>query len=299
MPCYAPNKIKYSKAEIAFMKEYYGKLPNTQILKQLNTMRELPIKMSSLRHQLIRLKLIKGIRLIHWTAEQAQFLLDNYQTHGNIEIARELNKMKLNKRKFTKKNVWKKMLLLGIKRTDEQLIIIKENHVKAGHYPGRVLKAPQGTIKTNIINGIPYPHIKKGKFFVKLVREQWKETVGPIPRGMMVHFKDLNTMNIDPSNLELKRVGDLTSEQRIKMLRIAKANIEKLNAPAPVIPVVPGRADISDHSKKIKVVINSRLTLYVRPGTDIEKLREKYMPKPLFPKDQMERKLGYTINFKP
>lgn len=260
-------------------------------------MRMVPVNMSSMRHQMIRLKLIKGVRLIHWSAEQTQFLLDNYQTIGNVEIVRRLNKMKLTKRKFTVKNVWKKMLLLGIKRNDEQLLAIKDNHVKAGHYVGRVQQAPQGKVKVNIINGIPHPHIKKGKFFVKLVREQWKETVGPIPPGMMVHFKDLNTMNLDPSNLELKKIGDLTSEQRLKMLRIAKANIEKLHAPVPVAPAIPTRADISDHSKKIKVVINPRLTLYVRPGTDIEKLREKYTPKPLFPKDQMERQLGYTYQF--
>ena len=275
MPCYAPNKHNYTKAEIAFIKSYYSKIPNTDILKQVNTMRLCPVNMSALRHQMRRMKLIKGVRLIHWTAEQTAFLVANYETVGNIEIAKKLNKMKLSARKFDKKHVEKKMNLLGIKRTDESLLFIKENHKKAGRYPGRVFAQPEGFVNIRIMNGIPHPHVKKGSFFIKKAREVYKDNIGVIPAGHMVHFKDLDTLNLSPSNLFVKKVGDLTFAEKTKMLQIGKANIERLNRPA-VKEIEYVRPDIAKADQKIKVEINARLTLYVKPGTDINVLRAKY-----------------------
>lgn len=280
MPCYAPNKISYTEQEVAFMKLYYGKIPNTDILRQLNTMRNEPLKMSSLRHKLRYLKLIKGVRLIHWNDAQIQYLLDNYKIKGNIQLAKELNKMKLTKRKFVKKHIEKKMVLMDLRRTEAELLAIKEGHKAAGHYPGRVHAKPENTVHIRVMAGIPHPHIKIGKFFTKQAREVWKENFGPIPEGHMVHFKDLDTMNLSPKNLELIKVGDLTFKEKQKMLSIAKINIDKINRPVKTEEVI-NRPSLAMPGQTIKVVINSRLTLFVKPGTDIEKLKQKYAPKPL------------------
>lgn len=238
-------------------------------------MRDYPVNMSALRHQMRRMKLIKGVRLIHWIPEQTDFLLRNYKSMGNIEIAKKLNKMKLTKRKFNKKHIEKKMNLLGIKRSEDQLLFIKNKHKELGHYPGRVHAKEEGTVHVRIMNGIPHPHIKKGNFFVKQCREVYKQQVGNIPPGHMIHFKDYNTMNLEPSNLILKKVGDLTRYDKQKMLSIARENIERLNRPVIKNQEIQ-RASINRPDHKIKVIINPRLTLYVKPGTNIEALKAKY-----------------------
>lgn len=294
MPRYAPNKIKYTKAEVAFMRQYYGKIPNTHMLKQLNTMRREELKMSSLRHKLRYLRLITGVRLIHWNEQQVQYLLDNYKTKGNIQIAKELNGLKLTKRKFNKKHIEKKMMLMDLKRTDIELFAIKEGHKALKHYPGRVRAEPQGAIHIRIMNGIPHPHIKVGKFFVKQAREMWKTKFGDIPKGYMVHFKDLNSLNLTPENLELIKVGDLTFKEKQKMLAIARENIDRLSRPIKINETAD-RPAISMPGQTIKVVINSRLTLYVKPGTDIEKLKQKYRTQPLIPQKEQIKPYQYQF----
>lgn len=277
MPCYAPNKINYTKQQTAFIKGYYGKIPNTDILKQLNTMRDIPVNMSSLRHYMRRIKLIKGVRLINWTAEQTAILLAKYKTVGNIELAKNLNRLKLSPRKFNKKHIEKKMVLLGLKRTADELLAIKDAHKEAGHYPGRVRAAEDGHVLTRIMNGIPHCFVKVDGMYTKQVREVWKQHFGDIPKGFMIHFKDFNTLNTDPSNLILKSVGALTFADKLKMLRIAKINIEQLNK-KPITKLEILRPSIAKSDQKIKVVINQKLTLYVKPGTDLEALRRKYSP---------------------
>lgn len=261
--------------EKKFIKDYYGKIPNTDILLQLNAMRKEPLNMSTLRHQMRRMRLITGVRLVHWTPEQTQFLLDNYLQIGNIELAKKLNKLKLSKRKFKKKHIEKKMILLGIKRTEESLLHIKENHKAAGHYPGRVHGIPEGDIVVRAVNGMPHHHIKIGKILVKYARILYKEKVGPIPAGYMVHFKDLDTLNLSLSNLYLKKIGDLTFADKSKMYQIAAKNMERLNAKPKAVEEI-SRPAIAKPEQTIKVVINPRLTLHVKPGTDIDSLRAKY-----------------------
>lgn len=68
-------------------------------------------------------------------------------------------------------------------------------------------------------SGIPYKYIKIAKGHWELLhRYVWSQAHGPISRGMVIAFKDGNSLNCDISNLEM-----ITMKQN--MLRNSAANI--------------------------------------------------------------------------
>jgi len=192
------------------------------------------------------------------------------------DFAIKLNKMKLSKRRFTEENIQKKMQLLCLKRTELQLQALVEKHQKTGRYASSKKDiSKDGHVKAIIINGIPHPHIRVNSIYKRQARIVYEQHYGPIPAGYKVHCKDLNTMNLNPDNLELRIAGQLNAMERLLMLKIAKQNIEILNRKDAVI-AEPKRGNLQDTAGKIKVVVNAKLTLYVKPGTNIEALIKKY-----------------------
>ncbi len=73
---------------------------------------------------------------------------------------------------------------------------------KKGHTP---LNAKyDGYIVIRLDNrGVPQKHIREGKRrFEYLSRHNWRESFGEIPAGHCIRFKDGDTLNCDPENLE-------------------------------------------------------------------------------------------------
>ena len=96
----------------------------------------------------------------------------------------------------------------------EKLARVKETWFKKGTMPPNTL--PVGTI--SIIDGYKLIKVKdKGtrwECWKPLQRKVWEDNNGPIPEGMLVAFKDQDTMNCDISNLML-----ITRSEHLTMTR--------------------------------------------------------------------------------
>lgn len=175
----------------------------------------------ALRHQCLRMKLAKQVQ-IRWSKEDIQYLLDNYRTKGDKELATDLNKFGRTfriingvkvYRIFSKKHINKKMNLLGIKRSVEEHAFIRKRNIRTGltyawsekdnmYTQGRRSIAPEGTIRIWKHYGRMLKHIKKDGKFRHYHRYLWEQANGKVPKGYNVVFKDGNTMNCVLENLE-------------------------------------------------------------------------------------------------
>lgn len=89
----------------------------------------------------------------------------------------------------------------GKKMSDELYEKCKHTMFKKGNLPGNTLKDGEITIRNNKI-GTPYFHIRLSLAkWEYLHRVLWEKENGKIPKGMMVKFKDGDSMNCKIQNL--------------------------------------------------------------------------------------------------
>lgn len=113
--------------EIVYMLKNYQYLNNKQLLEEINKNRVATKKLTLtlLRIKLYNLGLKRSEKPTPWNAIEVRFLIDNYKTKGNIEIATILNKFPNKTREFNKKIVEKKMTLLNLERSTDDLSQIR------------------------------------------------------------------------------------------------------------------------------------------------------------------------------
>lgn len=228
---------------------------------------------SSFRTALYKLNL-KKCKILRWADQETQFLLDNYATMGNIELAKNLS---AKNRPFTKKNVEKKMRLMRLKRTPEMLTVIREKHKKKGVYSEgnyrrwAPKKAPEGERRVWVINGSPKVVIKINGRFIHYARYRYRELYGKIPPGHKVYHKDGNTLNVEDDNLVARPSGkfkrtlyDVPRKQNLK-------KIKRIHTTAPEDPPAPP----VHKPKGVAVRIDRKTVVYVPAGTNIEELKRK------------------------
>jgi len=228
-----------------FIRKNFPVMSWPQLLIAVNEIRHVNTKvtLSQLRHEVRRLGLYKG-RQIRWSSIAIKYLKDNYQTQGNIELAAYLSIHHSSYRKiegekifrvFNKKNIEKKMVLLGLKRTPEQLITIKEKHVKNGAFKGAWVgkrkPAEEENIRIRTMNGVKKRVIKINGRYIHYRRWLYKNFIAPIPDGYMVYGKDGDTLNDDPDNLGIcKRKGLHSTEQLEEAIILLNGRKRKLTA---------------------------------------------------------------------
>lgn len=142
--------------------------------------------------------------------EEVNFLKENYLRYPNPILSKMMNRAESTLIRYSK--------ILGIKG--------KENtgRIKPGSIPpnkgkkmppgwGGETRFKKGQIPHNVKfdgcisirknkNRKPYVWIRIGiKRWEELHRYVWEKTVGPIPKGINIQFKDKNTLNCNPSNL--------------------------------------------------------------------------------------------------
>lgn len=78
----------------------------------------------------------------------------------------------------------------------------KETQFKKGHFPHNTKKDGQISIRNDEGKMYKYIRVSLGKW-KPLHVYTWEEKYGPVPKGKIIVFKDRNTMNCDPLNLEL------------------------------------------------------------------------------------------------
>jgi len=98
----------------------------------------------------------------------------------------------------------------GVKMPDEVYEKVKPTMFKPGIVPHNT--RPVGSIRVQEKAGeIPYKYIKVGNSNWHLLhRYNWEQVNGKIDKGMVLRFKDGNTMNCEVNNLEL-----LTQQQNM------------------------------------------------------------------------------------
>jgi hypothetical protein len=78
----------------------------------------------------------------------------------------------------------------------------KATRFKKGHVPKNTKRDAEVVIRTNYQRKIKsvWVRIEKNNWR-ELHRVLWEQTMGPIPKGYNIQFKDRDTLNTDPSNL--------------------------------------------------------------------------------------------------
>jgi len=84
-----PENKRYTKKELNFIKENYGKLNVSEIAKELN--RSEKAVRNKLEQLGLRLKKLKRNEPYNWTPEKEKIILDNYQSQSDGEIAEILS----------------------------------------------------------------------------------------------------------------------------------------------------------------------------------------------------------------
>lgn len=212
--------VIWEEFELEFIRHNYYQMTWTQLVDAISNIKP-DVTMQALRHQCLRMKLAKQVQ-IRWCKEDIQYLIDNYQTKGDKELAIDLNKFKRTFRVidgekvyriFKKKHVEKKMNLLGLKRSSEEYIYIRKRNIRLGLTPawskednmytqGKRSIAPDGTIRAWKHYGRMLLHIKVNGKFKHYHRFLWEQAHGNVPKGYNVVFKDGDTMNCILENLE-------------------------------------------------------------------------------------------------
>lgn len=273
------KKFKLTRKEVKEIKWLRQKLTTKELLAHINANRQASERMQlTAFRKLLYEKNIKKCRVLRWTEEETAFLLANYKTAGNKEIAEKLSKPG---RIFTKKNIEKKMILLNIHRSKDELQAIRQKHKESGVYARanskrwKDMKLQEGDMKIQIHNGTPVWMIKISGKLRHYARYRYIQLHGDIPKGYKVYFKDLNPMNINDDNLIIRKATGLTQAERQVYAKNVKRYFEKKERYTRTDGTTPAENKPAKKTKSIPVRINDKTVIYIKPGTDIEALKRK------------------------
>lgn len=200
--------FKLSKKQIEFIRNNWDKMSNAQMAKRFK------INFSTFSGKLHERGLFR-MHFEYWTQEQILFLKSNYKRIGDKELAILFNGLWEKEKRWTFKHIEKKRLYLKLKRTANQIALIKVRNRLRGCWLGHSAWetrgiSPDGTIRIwrhswknkHGRTGSTFMAIKvKGKF-VHYARWLYEKTFGPMAPGYVIGFKDGNNLNVVTSNLE-------------------------------------------------------------------------------------------------
>jgi hypothetical protein len=272
--------------DILFIRKNFPVMTWAQLLYAINEIRPASqqVELSALRHQVRRMGLSKNI-LIHWSKQDINFLQKNYTKIGNVEMAGILNEKhrtfrvingKKTFRTFTKKHIEKKLKLLRLRRTSEQISAIMKRNLITTNY--RVITSDcnfwtQGLRKKYDEESV---RIWKGKRFVKIngsftpyTRWFYHNYIEPVPKGWIVYHLDCDKLNDEPDNLACRPRTGLTSFERyLNALPLLVAREEKILLQLPKMNYDKHKSEIKQmHSdlnrirklqEKINFILNTR-----------------------------------------
>lgn len=141
-----------------------------------------------------------------WSAKEDQYLRDNYEFKSRRELAKDLNR--------TAYAVKSRLDKLNVRKSPEAISSVckrpNTGQIKKGNTPvnykpvGSILlvkdKEGRSYYKIKVHDKRNVPSIQNYRFLHRYVYES---THGQIPKGKIVVFKDGNTLNCHPDNLEL------------------------------------------------------------------------------------------------
>lgn len=245
----------------------------------------------------------------NWTKEEIQVLKDNIQKLSYREIGAMIGKSKGAVSQFVCQHKDEEELVNGeivkpFVRSEkaQKRIIIRTNTTvfKPGQKPWNT--GTKGLVKPNKTsftsgnsaniaypefsisykenkNGKKYKVIKIGNGWVRLHRYNWEQLFGPIPDGYVIWFKDGDSLNCDPQNLECIDKAEQRRRlmsYKIKMAAQRRALEDLAKSKPKQKPLYFKPQPKVEKISEIPVKINDKTTIYVKPGADIEAIKQKY-----------------------
>ncbi|MDR2691920.1 MAG: HNH endonuclease [Dysgonamonadaceae bacterium] len=220
--------VKWETADLVFIRKNFPVMTWNRLLEGVNAIRPASWQVSSsaLRYQVKCMGLSRGIQ-IRWSPEDIDFLRSRYTRMGNVEMAAKLNERRrtfriIDGRKvfrtFTKRHVEKKLKLLGLHRTAEQIRQIKKRNLVTTGYrvlthdcnlwtQGKRKAADEASVR--IWKG--RRHVKINGKFTPYTRWFYHNFIRPVPPGYMVYHLDCDRLNDSPDNLACAPHNNLQS----------------------------------------------------------------------------------------
>lgn len=287
MTCTMP--INWYPDELVFLKKNYFSLTNSELNEAINSRRQEPVALSTMLNQCQRMGLKRGIQ-IRWSLEDVAYLERHYKTMGDKELAMKLTRRKKTfrvidgkrvYRKFTKKHIEKKRELLGLKRTDKQVLAIRKRNIKLGltfafskekhaWNNGKRPVANEGDIRNwKDQYGNYKRQIKIDGKFIPYTRWFYMNKIGPVQPNEIVFHIDFDALNDEPENLEVRnekykvtRISDC-----YRALPLIQARIEKHISAAPRMSYMQPAEKLEYHKtliylKGIEKKITNRINKY-------------------------------------
>ncbi len=118
-------KTVWTNDMLRFITDNYEVFSNRELADKMG------VTLTVLRNKLSELNL-KRVEYEKWTAEQVQFLIENYQTLGDVAIAEYFNENMPKSYSWTKKMIQKKRLYLNLKRKENETHTIRHNNSTTG-----------------------------------------------------------------------------------------------------------------------------------------------------------------------
>lgn len=143
-----------------------------------------------------------------YSADDDDYLRKNYQKKGNREIAKHL--------KRTEKSISKRMIVLGLKRTDEELFVMRSNN--AGTFKKGCESKNKASLGSLVLaydptNDNHYYRIKTENGFMRFSRYLYEVVHGvKLDKDDVIYHKDGDSMNVLIENLELVNRSELLSK---------------------------------------------------------------------------------------
>ena len=224
--------------EILFIQKNFFSMTNQQMCDWINDNRNKSSQLttSAVIHRCRTLGLKRGIQ-IRWDFEDIERLMFWFPLMGNTEIAQLLNEYGTTKRNFTKKHIEKKMVLLGLKRTDEQLLRIRENNQICGCFVHKVWEtrpvAKEEDTRIWNCNGKRYRQIKINGKFIPYTRWFYNNFIEKLNKTDIVFHLDFDSLNDVPENLEKREKRRKSSaedyKKAIKLLQTRLTKLQRVN----------------------------------------------------------------------
>lgn len=283
-------KLSFQPDEILFLKQNFYKLTNKQLREHINKFRAAKNQLSchAFRERCYRMGLQRGIQ-IRWNKADTKKLRSWYKIMGNMQIAELLNLYGTSSRKingkivmriFNKKHIEKKLRLLGLKRLKEQIKNIRNDHRLCGNIRditsndnlwtrGILIAAKEG--ETRVWNGRRV--IKTAGKFIPYTRWFYEKCLGPVPDDMIVFHIDMDSLNDDLFNLEVRRKRRLGIYDYRSALMLIEKRLQKEQEKASnnwKIFLTQERAFVMkeiNRLTKIKNNIEKKLVIKNKPGT--------------------------------
>lgn len=241
------EKIIWYPDELLFLKQNINSMTNQQLLDEINSKRLTPVSYGSMRLQFIRMGILRQIQ-IRWSQEDIEYLKRNFRKKGDYELAIRLTKRRKTfrvidgkkvYRKFNKKNVEKKRELLKLKRTKEELDAILQRNIKIGIKPvftkddNYWTRNYEQIAEENEIriwkrdNSTLYRVIKINGKFTPYTRWFYHNYIAPVPSNKIVFHIDMDSLNDEPDNLEVRTMKRVNKADRLRALPLLKIRLEK------------------------------------------------------------------------